>query len=87
VLDWPLGDTAAIAPVTVMANVLGGDDGNAGLARRVPDVLIDPAVHVHLYGKGVRPGRKIGHVSICGDDVTTLRARAARAADHLRRGA
>jgi 5-(carboxyamino)imidazole ribonucleotide synthase len=87
VLDWPLGDTAARAPVTVMANVLGGDDGSAGLARRVPDVLGDPDVHLHLYGKGVRPGRKIGHVNICGDDVTTLRARATRAADHLRRGA
>ena len=87
VLDWPLGDTAAIAPVTVMSNVLGGDDGNAGLATRVPDVLDDPDLHLHLYGKGVRPGRKIGHVNICGDDVATLRARATRAADHLRRGA
>jgi 5-(carboxyamino)imidazole ribonucleotide synthase len=87
VLDWPLGDTAATAPVTVMANVLGGDDGNEGLAKRVPDVLADPDVHLHLYGKGVRPGRKIGHVNICGDDVSTLRARANRAADHLRRGA
>jgi 5-(carboxyamino)imidazole ribonucleotide synthase len=87
VLDWPLGDTAATAPVTVMANILGGDDGNVGLAKRVPDALTDPDVHLHLYGKGVRPGRKIGHVNICGDDVTTLRARAARAADQLRRGA
>jgi 5-(carboxyamino)imidazole ribonucleotide synthase len=87
VLDWPLGDTAATAPVTVMANVLGGDDGDAGLARRVSDVLGDPDVHLHLYGKEVRPGRKVGHVTICGDDVPTLRARAAKAADHLRRGA
>ncbi len=87
VLDWPLGDTAATAPVSVMANILGGDDGNAGLARRVPDVLDDPDLHVHLYGKGVRPGRKIGHVTICGDDVASLRARAGRAADPLRRGA
>lgn len=86
VLDWPLGDTAATAPVTVMANVLGGDDGNAGLARRLPEVLADPNLRVHLYGKGVRPGRKIGHVTMCGDDVVSLRQRATRAADRLRGG-
>jgi 5-(carboxyamino)imidazole ribonucleotide synthase len=86
VLDWPLGDTAATTPVTVMANVLGGDDGNAGLAERVPQVLADADVRLHLYGKQVRPGRKIGHVNICGDDVAGLRARANRAADRLRRG-
>jgi 5-(carboxyamino)imidazole ribonucleotide synthase len=86
VLDWPLGDTAATAPFTVMANVLGGDDGNEGLARRLPEVLADPDLRVHLYGKGVRPGRKIGHVNICGDDVASLRARAGRAADRLRGG-
>ncbi len=86
VLDWPLGDTAATAPVTVMANVLGGDDGNQGLANRLPEVLVDPDLHVHLYGKAVRPGRKIGHVNICGDDVESLRARAGRAADRLRGG-
>ena len=87
VLDWPLGDTAPTAPVTVMANVLGGDDGNAGLAARVPKALHDAELHLHLYGKAVRPGRKIGHVTICGEDPATLRERAARAADHLRRGA
>ena len=86
VLDWPLGDPAATAPVTVMANVLGGDDGDAGLAARVPGALADPDIRLHLYGKGVRPGRKIGHVAICGDDVLSLRERATRAADRLRGG-
>ena len=49
----------------------------------------DPAVKVHFYGKEVRPGRKIGHVTIVGaptDDVETLRDRARRAASYLRWG-
>jgi 5-(carboxyamino)imidazole ribonucleotide synthase len=84
VLDWPLGDTSAIAPVTVMANVLGGVGPDAAkLFARLPAALADPDVHVHLYGKAVRPGRKIGHVTISGTDVDELRARAARARDLL----
>ena len=44
----------------------------------------DPDVKVHMYGKDVRPGRKIGHVNICGEDVAGLRERAGHAADYLR---
>jgi 5-(carboxyamino)imidazole ribonucleotide synthase len=40
-------------------------------------------VHPHLYGKGVRPGRKIGHVNALGDEIEETRARAARAAARL----
>ena len=68
VLDYPLGDTTPIAPVTVMANVLG--------AQQAPAMSMDERLHhlfarlpeakVHLYGKGERPGRKIGHVNILG---------------------
>ena len=46
----------------------------------------DPGVKVHLYGKQVRPGRKIGHVTVLGDDVAGLRERAARAAAYLATG-
>jgi 5-(carboxyamino)imidazole ribonucleotide synthase len=38
---------------------------------------------VHLYGKSVRPGRKIGHVTVSGDDLADLRERARHAADFL----
>ncbi len=44
----------------------------------------DPEVKVHMYGKGVRPGRKIGHVNVLGDDLDDLRARAGHAADYIR---
>jgi 5-(carboxyamino)imidazole ribonucleotide synthase len=88
VLDYPLGDTATRAPVTVMANVLG--------APQTPAMSVDERVHhlfarmpdakVHLYGKGERAGRKLGHVNIVGgpdDDLTDVRERANRAAHWL----
>jgi 5-(carboxyamino)imidazole ribonucleotide synthase len=46
----------------------------------------DPGVKVHLYGKQVRPGRKIGHVTVLGGDLAGLRDRAARAAAYLATG-
>ncbi len=85
VLDYPLGDTRPLAPVTVMANVLG--------AEQAPQMAMDerihhlfgriPDAHVHLYGKQERPGRKIGHVNVLGDDVESVRERAERAAHWL----
>ena len=85
VLGWPLGETSAIAPVTAMANVLGGAGPDAAdLAGRLPRVLaMDPGAHVHLYGKGVRAGRKIGHITVVGDDDLETRRRARAAADLL----
>jgi 5-(carboxyamino)imidazole ribonucleotide synthase len=93
VLDYPLGATAPVVPLTVMANVLG--------AARTPAMTMDERLHhlfgrlpearVHLYGKGERPGRKIGHVNVLGKDgspddqgyVATIRERAERAAHWL----
>lgn len=83
VLDWPLGDTAARAPVVVMANVLGGPDTD--LDRSLPRALAAvPEARVHLYGKASRPGRKIGHVTVLGSDVVAVRDRARTAAAVLR---
>ena len=82
VLDWPLGATTSTAPAVVMANVLGGSDRD--VLGRVPSVLAaDPGVRVHVYGKEVRPGRKVGHVTVLGDDLDLVRERAARAAAAL----
>ena len=88
VLDYPMGETRAIAPAVVMANVLGADAAPAmsmderlhHLCGRIPDA------HVHLYGKEERPGRKIGHVNVLGDDVEVVRERAERAAHWLSHG-
>ena len=82
VLDLPLGSPAPRAPWTVMANVLGGDYPELYPAYRHV-MARDPGAKVHLYGKGVRPGRKIGHVNVSGDDLADLRRRASHAADYL----
>ncbi|WP_422773316.1 5-(carboxyamino)imidazole ribonucleotide synthase [Plantactinospora sp. WMMC1484] len=85
VLDYPMGDTALTAPVVVMANVLGGPEGGMSTDERLHHLFAeDPGAKVHLYGKQVRPGRKIGHVTVLGDDLEKVRARAARAAWWLR---
>jgi 5-(carboxyamino)imidazole ribonucleotide synthase len=91
VLDLPLGSCAPHAQpgaFTVMANVLGGEDPDI-FDRYIHVMAADPGVKVHFYGKEVRVGRKIGHVTIVGDpadDVDTVRDRARRAASYLRWG-
>ena len=83
VLDLPLGSTAPRARWTVMTNVLGGEYED--LYRSYLHVMArDPGVKVHLYGKGVRPGRKVGHVTVYGEDLDDVRARARHAADFIR---
>jgi len=85
VLDLPLGDPAMAAPAAAMANALGGDDADV-YDRYIHVMAADPAVKVHMYGKQVRPGRKIGHVTAIGDDPEDLADRARRAASYLRWG-
>jgi 5-(carboxyamino)imidazole ribonucleotide synthase len=82
VLDLPLGDPRARAPHAVMVNILGGDVGNLYSAYRHVFAR-DPGLKVHLYGKEVRPGRKVGHVTILGDDVDDLLSRGRHAADYF----
>lgn len=85
VLDLPLGSPAMTAPYVVMANLLGGDDPD--IFKRYEHVMAhDPGVKVHFYGKDVRPGRKIGHVTATGADLDTVRARAKHAAVYLTTG-
>lgn len=82
VLDLPLGSPVMRSPAAVMVNILGGDVGDLYSAYRHVFAR-DPGVKVHLYGKDVRPGRKVGHVTAVGDDVEDLMARARHAADYF----
>ena len=82
VLDLPLGDPRAVAPYAVMVNILGGDVDDLYSAYR--HVLArDPGLKVHLYGKEVRAGRKLGHVTVIGDNYEQLLARGRHAADYF----
>jgi 5-(carboxyamino)imidazole ribonucleotide synthase len=84
VLDLPLGDASAVAPYTVMVNLLGADAVKGTPAERLAAALADPRARVHLYGKGERPGRKLGHVTVTGDELSETRDRASRAVERLR---
>jgi 5-(carboxyamino)imidazole ribonucleotide synthase len=89
VLDYPLGATTQLAPVVVMANLLGGPDDvlPKGIDERVHHLMARwPDVKIHLYGKQFRPGRKVGHVTALGADLSTVRRRATEAADYLMNG-
>jgi len=79
VLDLPLGPTARQHAEVASVNVFGGGDGRDPLAL-LPDGLAVLGAHVHLYGKVARPGRKLGHVTVCGDDADEVRAGAWTAA-------
>jgi 5-(carboxyamino)imidazole ribonucleotide synthase len=79
VLDLPLGSTAPQHPQVASVNVFGGPEG-ADPAELLARGLAVEGAHVHLYGKSARPGRKLGHVTVCGDEADVVRARAWSAA-------
>jgi 5-(carboxyamino)imidazole ribonucleotide synthase len=82
ILDWPLGPTDPSASVAVMANVVGGPTGDPR-DRQALALAAVPGAHLHLYGKTSRPARKIGHVTVLGDELAATRAAANLAADLL----
>jgi 5-(carboxyamino)imidazole ribonucleotide synthase len=87
VLDLPLGSPGTRQPWTVMVNILGGDHGpmSEDLFGGYPHVFArDPRLRVHLYGKDVKPGRKVGHVTAYGDDLDEVLDRARHAAAWFR---
>ncbi|WP_369144582.1 5-(carboxyamino)imidazole ribonucleotide synthase [Streptomyces sp. R44] len=83
VLDLPLGDPRPRAPWTVMCNVLGGDYPDMYSAY-LHCMARDPQLKIHMYGKDVKPGRKVGHVNTYGDDLDDVLERARHAAGYLR---
>ncbi len=83
VCDLPLGATTVVAPAVAMVNILGGD--NEDLEGALVHVL-DPGAKVELYGKEVRPGRKVGHVNVLDANVRDAVLRARKAAAIVRDG-
>ena len=82
ILDLPLGSTELTSKYCVMGNILGGTKSNMFrpylhlMARR-------PDLHFHQYGKEIRPGRKIGHVTLCGEDLLELKNEVSHAIDYM----
>ncbi|MGJ9403241.1 5-(carboxyamino)imidazole ribonucleotide synthase [Arthrobacter sp. KK5.5] len=88
VLDLPLGDTSALAEVTVMKNYLGGANQDPFTAFAAA-MEAEPRAKIHSYGKSVRPGRKIGHVNVVGtrgESPESVRRSAERVAAMIRDG-
>ncbi len=86
VMDLPLGSPAPRERWTVMVNILGGERADVGhLYDGFPHAMArDPHLRVHLYGKDLRPGRKVGHVNAYGDDLEDCLERARHAAAWFR---
>jgi 5-(carboxyamino)imidazole ribonucleotide synthase len=85
VLGLPLGQTTLTAPSVVTVNVVGGESAE-GPEARLADGLAVAGTHIHLYGKETRPGRKLGHVTVCGQDAGSTRNAARSAASALEGG-
>ena len=85
VLDLPFGTPGALAAHAVTVTVAGGDDPDV-FTRFVHVMAADPGARVHIYTNQVSqigPGRRLGHVTVAGDDLEGLRDRAWRAANYL----
>ena len=79
VLGMPLGDTG-VRGLSAMFNWIGDLPDMAAMLRTVD-------AHWHDYGKQARPGRKVGHATVCGDDSEALAGRVGRIAKLLGREA
>jgi 5-(carboxyamino)imidazole ribonucleotide synthase len=76
ILGWPLGSTAT-GVYTAMLNLIG-------IVPPTETLLAIRDAHLHLYGKTPRPGRKLGHVTLCDagvDEVLWKLAQARKAAE------
>ena len=82
ILDLPLGSPAMVHPFAVMGNVLGGD--KTDMYRPYLHLMArTPSLHFHQYKKEVKPGRKIGHVTACGNDLLHLTQEVQHARDYM----
>ena len=80
ILDWPLGSPELRTPVAVMVNIIGQHDRPVAIDTIVRALDVDD-VSIHIYGKdSSRPKRKMGHVTVTGNQLTEAREKAERAA-------
>lgn len=72
VLDLPLGETGLTAESAVMINLLGVDDQNDFVSRYAIAMEKFPSCKFHTYEKAPRKGRKMGHITLIGEDAGAL---------------
>lgn len=82
ILDLPLGDPAMVAPYTVMGNILGGE--KTDMYRPYLHLMArNPNLKFHQYKKEIRKGRKVGHVTVVGENLLELTEVIAHARDYM----
>ncbi len=86
VLDLPLGSTAPTQSHSVMVNLLGVDDQHDFVSSYEQVLAQHPSANVHTYGKAPRAGRKMGHVTVVGQDSADVLAEARATAQALLQG-
>ena len=83
VSNLPLGKTDSVKPAAVMANLLGVSDSK-NFMDNYPQVMSNfPEINIHSYGKAPRLGRKLGHITVVGDDLDACLQRAEAARNQL----
>jgi 5-(carboxyamino)imidazole ribonucleotide synthase len=82
ILDLPLGEPAMVAPYAVMGNILGGD--KTDMYRPYLHLMArNPNLKFHQYKKEIRKGRKVGHVTVVGENLLELTEVIAHARDYM----
>ncbi len=82
VLDWPLGSVEMKVPGVAMANILGSKS-QTDPRTNISQISDFPSASLHLYAKKPVPGRKLGHVTMVGENQKLLLSQARRCAGML----
>jgi 5-(carboxyamino)imidazole ribonucleotide synthase len=83
VLGLPLGSTSLRRNAAVMVNLLGKRNHPA-IVENTQALFHTEDAHLHVYGKSnSKVGRKMGHITVLGDDVDTTVNRALWLAEHI----
>lgn len=76
-LSLPLGSTQLISP-SIMINLIGAGAAGPAIYHGIDDVMAFPGLYLHCYGKQIsKPGRKMGHMTLLGNDIALLQQQAA----------
>ena len=83
VSNLPLGKTDPLKPVSVMANLLGVSDSKNFMDNYSHVMSKFPQINIHSYGKAPRLGRKLGHITVVGEDLASCLETAEAARNEL----